>query len=535
MTTAFRATDRLSPAFNQMGRAADRFGAHGSAAMSRMHAAAASVRGAIMGMMPFVGIALVGQLAVRAVNLASALTEVQNVVDVTFGSSAGQIDTWAKSAMRNFGLSELQAKQFTGSLGAMMRSSGIASGELVNMSTSLSGLAGDFASFYNLDIEDAFDKIRSGISGETEPLKRLGINMSVANLQAYALTQGIRKQWTQMTQAEQVQLRYNYLMSVSTSAQGDFNRTLATSYANQKRVLGVQFDQFLARIATAILPLLTSAFTRLNEIMGAIDTAPIADGLKTIAEVLPYIAVGFIAYRGALMGVAFWQAAVVAIGWIKYLSMMMPIMRSAIAAQGIWNFLLGGTAIQSGLAAIATGALSVWQGIQSAATWVATTAQWALNAAFLACPITWIILGIIALVAVGVLLYRNWDVVKVKFMSAMSAIWDGIKMVGRGIMTGLMFPVNLLIAGILKLLEIASKIPGVGATFASAAESVRQFQANANAATGATNYFAPNAAQTAGANVSQNVTVNASQGVQASVTASNRGGARQATRSVGAN
>jgi hypothetical protein len=436
--------------------------------------AASSVTTAIRGMLPFFGVAMIGMYANRAIELASSLTEVQNVVDVTFGQGAAQINAWARTAISSFGLSELQAKQFTSSLGAMMKSSGVSSDRLYEMSTRLSGLAGDFASFYNLPIEEAFDKIRSGISGETEPLKRLGINMSVANLQAFALTQGIRKQWERMSQAEQVQLRYAYLMRVSADAQGDFSRTLSTSYANQKRVMGVQFDQFLARMAIGILPALTNLFKMMNDAISKIDTEKFSNGLKIVVDLLPYLVGGFVAYKFALIAAAAWQAAIVGIGWVTYLASMLPIMRASIKAQGLYNFLLKGTAFYNGIAA---------------------ASQWLLNAAFLGCPVVWIILGIMALIAVGVLLYRNWDVVKEKFIGAMNIMWEGIKSFGRGFMTYMLLPVNLLISGIIKLLEIAALIPGVGGKFATAAASVRDFQANMNAATGATNYLAPNAGE----------------------------------------
>lgn len=118
-----------------------------------------------------------------AIQAASDLEEVQNVVDVTFGDGARQIERWAKAAGQQFGLTETQAKKFTSTLGAMMKSAGLTGPEIVGMSTDLAGLAADMASFYNLDFETAFQKIRAGISGETEPLKQLGINMSV-NLRA---------------------------------------------------------------------------------------------------------------------------------------------------------------------------------------------------------------------------------------------------------------------------------------------------------------------------------------------------------------
>lgn len=108
--------------------------------------------------------------AKEAISAASDLEEVQNVVDVTFGDAAGQIQSWANKAGKQFGLTETQAKKFTSTLGAMAKSSGIASNDIVKMSTDLAGLAADMASFYNLDFETAFEKIKSGITGETEPL-----------------------------------------------------------------------------------------------------------------------------------------------------------------------------------------------------------------------------------------------------------------------------------------------------------------------------------------------------------------------------
>ena len=203
------------------------------------------------------GAAAVGALGaagVASVKLASDLTEVQNVVDVTFGKNADTINTWAKNAATSFGISELQAKKFNGTMGAMLKSMGLSDDAVLDMSTSMTGLAGDFASFYNLPIEEAFQKIRSGISGETEPLKELGINMSVANLEAYALSQGIDKSYDSMTQAEQAALRYNYLMSVSADAQGDFART-NDSLANQLRIAQLEVQNLGGAIGMSLLPM----------------------------------------------------------------------------------------------------------------------------------------------------------------------------------------------------------------------------------------------------------------------------------------
>lgn len=191
--------------------------------------------------------------AKNGIELASDLSEVQNVVDTTFGDQANEINSWATSAKTSFGMSELAAKEYTGTLGAMLKSQGIASDSVVKLSTDLVGLAGDMASFYNLDVSTAFEKIRSGISGETEPLKQLGINMSVANMEAYALAQGIETAWNEMSQQEQTMLRYNYLLEQTSDAQGDFAKT-ADSYANQQRVMQLTMEELSAQLGEELLP-----------------------------------------------------------------------------------------------------------------------------------------------------------------------------------------------------------------------------------------------------------------------------------------
>ena len=164
-------------------------------------------------------------LGKSAIGFGSAITEIENVVDVSFGSMADEAYKFASTAKEQFGLSELAAKQYSGTMMAMMKSSGVAQDAASKMSISLAGLAGDIASFYNIDTDTAFQKIRSGISGEIEPLRQLGINLSVANMEAYALSRGITTSYNAMSQAEKVALRYNYLMSATGDVQGDFART----------------------------------------------------------------------------------------------------------------------------------------------------------------------------------------------------------------------------------------------------------------------------------------------------------------------
>lgn len=189
-----------------------------------------------------------------AVGVASDLSEVQNVVDTTFGQEGAQkINEWAMSAAEMFGESELQAKQFTSTIGAMFKSMGLGQKDIEEMSIGIAGLAGDMASFYNLDPTEAFEKLRAGISGETEPLKQLGINMNVVNLEAYAMAQGITTAYEEMSQAEQATLRYQYIMQATADAQGDFSKT-SDSFANQTRILQLEMQTLAAEIGQDLMP-----------------------------------------------------------------------------------------------------------------------------------------------------------------------------------------------------------------------------------------------------------------------------------------
>lgn len=224
------------------------------------------------------------QFGKEAVDAASDLREVQNVVDVTFGENASQIDAWAKTAITQFGLTETKAKQFASTIGAMMKSSGLAGPEIVDMSEKLAGLAADMSSFYNMDFDTAFQKIRSGISGETEPLKQLGINMSVANLEAFALQQGLSKTFDQMSQSEQIMLRYQYLMQATADAQGDFART-SDGYANSLRLLEANVDSIKTRLGSMLIPALEQATGWVNTFLTTLSVEPGTTVLDDVANI----------------------------------------------------------------------------------------------------------------------------------------------------------------------------------------------------------------------------------------------------------
>lgn len=218
-----------------------------------------------------------------AINLASDLQEVENVVSVTFGGMAAEVDAWSKQMLNSFGLSELSAKKYSSTMGAMLKSSGLTGVAMKDMSKNLTELAADMASFYNLSTDEAFYKVFAGMTGETEPLKALGVNLSVANMEAFALSKGITKSYQAMSQAEQTLLRYQYLLSVTGDAQGDFARN-GQSWANQTRVLTEQWRIFQGTMGAGFINILTPVVRWLNVLIQRLQVA--AQYFKALTEVL---------------------------------------------------------------------------------------------------------------------------------------------------------------------------------------------------------------------------------------------------------
>lgn len=204
--------------------------------------------------------------------LGSDVAEIQNVVNVTFGSMTKDIEEFTKTAMDNFGLGELSAKKYASYMGAMLKSSGIAGQQMKEMSIDLTKLTADMASFYNLDNDEMFKKLMSGMSGATMPLKQLGINMNIANLEAFALSQGIKKSWQEMSQAEQTMLRYNYLLSVTGDMQGDFSRN-AHNWGHQLKILSEQWNTLKATIGQGFINILAPIITGFNILIKKIQVA----------------------------------------------------------------------------------------------------------------------------------------------------------------------------------------------------------------------------------------------------------------------
>lgn len=245
----------------------------------------------ITGLAKKAGAALAGAFAVskivdfgkKCLELGSDLAEVQNVVDVTFPNMTAQVDEFVKSAAQSFGLSETMAKRYTGTFGAMAKAFGFTEKQAYEMGTTLTGLAGDVASFYNLSQDEAYTKIKSVFTGETESLKDLGVVMTQTALDSYAMANGFGKTTSKMTEAEKVALRYAFVQDQLLAAQGDFART-SGSWANQVRILQLQFDSLKASIGQGLINLFTPIIKTVNTLIGKLAT--LANAFKSFTELI---------------------------------------------------------------------------------------------------------------------------------------------------------------------------------------------------------------------------------------------------------
>ena len=181
---------------------------------------------------------------------------------------SGYVYKWSKSTIDAFGVSEIAALRYAGRLQSIFNSSGFDVTEgmrdsAAQMTTDLIERAGDIASFYDITVDEAMTKITSGLAGMSRPLRSLGVNMSVANMQAFALSQGINTSWKEMDQASQMALRYQYILHATQYAEGDFQRT-SMSLANQLRLLSLNFQVLSSTIGQGLVSAIAPVIGWLN-------------------------------------------------------------------------------------------------------------------------------------------------------------------------------------------------------------------------------------------------------------------------------
>lgn len=228
-------------------------------------------------------IAAVAKFTKDCIEVGSNVTEVQNVVDTAFKDLSWQADQWASNAMTNFGLSELSAKKYMGVFGQMSNAMGITGKAAFDMAENVTGLTGDVASFYNLGTDEAYTKLKSIWTGETETLKDLGVIMTQTNLDQYALNNGFGKTTAKMTEQEKVMLRYQYVTSALSNATGDFVKT-QDSWANQTRILTLMFQQLKASLGKGFIALFTPILRGFNSLLAGLQK--VADGFASFVQML---------------------------------------------------------------------------------------------------------------------------------------------------------------------------------------------------------------------------------------------------------
>ena len=223
------------------------------------------------------------QFGKECVELGSDLAEVQNVVDVTFTTMSDKVNEFAKNAMTSAGLSETMAKRYVGTFGAMSKSFGFSESQAYDMSTALTQLTGDVASFYNISQDLAYIKLKSVFTGETETLKDLGVVLTQSALDQYALANGYGKTTSEMTEQEKVALRLAFVQKQLSAASGDFIRT-SDSWANQVRVMQLQLQSLKATVGQGLINIFTPVLKVINILLGKLAT--LANAFKSFTELI---------------------------------------------------------------------------------------------------------------------------------------------------------------------------------------------------------------------------------------------------------
>lgn len=268
-----RAANSLSQSFTSVS-------VTGNKALGTLKGMQGTFRNLLRSILPFVGAFQLISFGKQAMEISSSLTEVQNVVDVTFGDFKDKIEDFAKISIPQFGMSELTAKEISSRFQAMGTAMGFARGEMSDMSVNLTKLTADMASFYNVEQDIVAEKLASIFTGQTRPLRDFGLDLTQATLQEWALKQGMDANIQSMSQAEKTMLRYQYVLANTTAAQGDFART-ALTWANQVRILKQNFEQLASVIGGVLVNAFKPVVIAINKAMSAIIAFA-----KTISDAL---------------------------------------------------------------------------------------------------------------------------------------------------------------------------------------------------------------------------------------------------------
>ena len=202
----------------------------------------------------------------------SDLTEAKNKTKEVFKNMSGDVLTWSETSLDKMGMARSTALDAVSLYGGMATAMGLTRKKATDMSKSLTELSVDLASFHNTSLDQASTALKSIFTGETETLKNYGIVMTEANLKAYALSQGIKTNYTEMTQAEKVQLRYNFVLNASKDAIGDYGRNCGEAASQMKKLpealkeLATSFKENVEPVVTPMIQHLNNAIVKFGKL-----------------------------------------------------------------------------------------------------------------------------------------------------------------------------------------------------------------------------------------------------------------------------
>lgn len=394
-----------------------------------------------------IGTIVAGALAVdkiigfgkECVSLGANVEEMENKFNVVFKQTSASMDKWANDFARAIGRNKTEIKTGVSNLGDLLIGFGMTEQASADLSQKVIALSYDLASFNNVQDTDAIDRMTKGILGEHEGLKALGIVINEATIKTKMLEMGINGQFASLDEVTKANIRYQIMLDQTANAQGDAERS-ADSYTNKMKNLQATTDTIKETIGKMLLPTLTELadwFTKgAEKVLGFVEKfAELQSETESVADAL----------AGAFDSIGLeWVGDIVrgfqdiiekvkdVINWFKEhetitlaLASAIGVLTAGIIAFNVW---LKASAIALKVSAIATG---VWNTVAGVGT--AITTAFGVAMAFLTSPIGLITLAIAGLVAIGVILWKNWGTI----CEYATAIWNGIKNVISNVWEGI--------------------------------------------------------------------------------------------------
>jgi hypothetical protein len=277
---AVNVTQQFGTALGKVGDKADESGRKGTSAFDSFGSALTKIGGFLGGL--YIGDKLL-DIGKSSIKMAMNAVESENLFSVSMGKMADAARSWSKEISTSLGLNEYEIRKNVGTFNVMFTAMGLGEQAAFDMAKGLTQLSYDFASFYNLQPEEAFAKLRSGIMGEVEPLRALGIVVDEATVKTYAYSSGIAKQGEELTAQQKVMARYGVIMQQTSAAQGDLARTV-DSPANAMRVLGSRVEALQTTLGMAFLPTLVSITGELTNLTTSANATN--ETVKYLAQVI---------------------------------------------------------------------------------------------------------------------------------------------------------------------------------------------------------------------------------------------------------